>query len=133
MQNIQKIVDFVTVANWLIMFVCGLAAVMTAKQEFALGVILGGLIVAVNFHLLKNTLKKAFDPEVVLSRGRFVVFNSMVKYYLRFAVNAAIIYLLLSKQIVNPFGLIIGLSVVVASILAATLFELTRSLFREAV
>lgn len=133
MQNIHKIIDFITVANWFILFACGLVSVAAATQEFALGVILGGLIIAVNFHLLKNSLKKMFDPKIVLSRGRFVVFNSMVKYYLRFTVSAVIIYLLLSKQIVNPVGLLIGLSVVVASILAATLLELTRSLFREAV
>ncbi len=133
MQNIHKVVDFVTITNWLLLLSGGVTGLMIAPEKFTLGIILGGLIVAINFHLLKSTLKKMFDPELVLSRGHSLVFNIIVKYYIRFAVNAIIIYLLLSKQIVHPLGLVTGLSVVVASIFIAAAFELTRSFFKEAV
>ena len=133
MQNIHKVVDFVTITNWLLLLSGGVTGFMIAPEKFTLGIILGGLIVAINFHLLKSTLKKMFDPELVLHRGRSLVFNIIVKYYIRFAVSAIIIYLLLSKQIVHPLGLVAGLSVVVASIFIAAAFELTRSFFKEAV
>jgi ATP synthase I chain len=133
MQNIHKVVDFVTITNWLLLLSGGGIGLMIAPEKFTLGIILGGLIVAINFHLLKSTLKKMFDPELVLNRGHSLVFNIIVKYYIRFAVNAIIIYLLLSKQIVHPLGLVTGLSVVVASIFIAAAFELTRSFFKEAV
>ncbi len=133
MHNINKVVDFVTITNWLLLLSGGIIGMMMASEKFTLGIILGGLIVAINFHLLKSTLKQMFDPELVLSRGRSLVFNIIVKYYIRFAVSAIIIYLLLSKQIVHPLGLVTGLSVVVASIFIAAAFELTRSFFKEAV
>jgi len=133
MQNIHKVVGFVTITNWLLLFFGGITGLMIAPEKFTLGIILGGLIVAINFHLLKSTLKKMFDPELVLKRGHSLVFNIIVKYYIRFAVSAIIIYLLLSKQIVHPLGLVTGLSVVVASIFIAAAFELTRSFFKEAV
>ncbi len=133
MYNIHKTVDFVTIANWLLLLSGGIVGMMIAPAKFTLGIILGGLIVAINFHLLKNTLKKMFNPDLVINQGRFITFNIIVKYYIRFAVSGLILYLLLTKHIVNPFGLIAGLSVVVVSICIAAVFELTRLLFKEAV
>ena len=133
MHNIHKVVDSVTFLNWLLLLSGGIIGLMIAPVKFTLGIILGGLIVAINFHLLKSTLKKMFDPELVFSRGRSIMFNIMFKYYIRFAVSAIVIYLLLTQHIVHPLGLVTGLSVVVASIFIVAALELTRSLFKEAV
>ena len=43
------------------------------------------------------------------------------------------LFLLISKNIVDPLGLIAGLSVVVVSFFAATALELTRLIIKEAV
>ena len=133
MQDIQKVVNFVTTSNWLILLFGGMIGLAMTPMKFALGIIFGGLIVAINFHLLKNTLKSMFRPEVVLERGRSLVSNVMVKYYIRFAISGGLIFLLISKHIVHPLGLIAGLSVVVASMFMATVLELTRLFFKEAV
>lgn len=133
MQDVNKVVDFVTKANWLILIVGGAVGAILTPFKVALGIILGGLIVAVNFHLLKKTLSKMFDPQVVSEKGRSVIGNVMVKYYIRFAVSAGIIFLLISQRVVHPVGLLLGLSVVVASVFAATALELKRILFKEAV
>lgn len=133
MQDLQKIVNFVTTSNWLLVLFGGMIGLAMTPMKFALGVILGGLIVAVNFHLLRNTLKNMFQPEVVSEQGRSVVSNILVKYYIRFAVSGAIIFLLISKHIVHPLGLLAGLSVVVTSMFMATVIELTRLFFKEAV
>jgi len=133
MQDLQKIVNFVTTSNWLILLFGGMIGLAMTPMKFALGIIFGGLIVAINFHLLKNTLKNMFRPEVVLERGRSLVSNVMVKYYIRFAISGGLIFLLISKHIVHPLGLLAGLSVVVASMFMATAIELTRLFFKEAV
>ena len=98
------------------------------SSEFGMGIFLGGLLVTVNFHLLSRTLKKAFShPHFFSHKG--VLF----KYYLRFLASGVIIFILISKQMVDPLGLILGLSVVVGSIFLATLRELKKLIFKEAV
>ncbi len=133
MQDVQKIVDFITTSNWLILLFAGLIGVMATSTEFALGIVLGGLIAVINFHLLKKTLKTVFSPQSVSENGRSVVGGTLIKYYIRFGISGLIIYLLISKHIVHPLGLLAGLSVVVASMFLATVLELTRLFFKEAV
>ena len=133
MQDVQKIVDFITTSNWLILLVAGLIGLMATPTEFALGIVLGGLIAVINFHLLKKTLKTVFSPKIVSENGRSVVGSTLIKYYIRFGISGLLIYLLISKHIVHPLGLLAGLSVVVASMFLATVLELTRLFFKEAV
>lgn len=133
MQDLQKLVDFVTKTNWFLFVAVSLIGLIMTPAKVALGITLGGLIVAVNFHLLKNTLKNMIRPKVVLERGRSIVGNILIKYYLRFVISAALILVLISKNIVHPLGLLVGLSVVVASIFLATAIELKKILFKEAV
>lgn len=133
MQDVQKIVDFITTSNWLILFFAGSIGLMTTSTEFALGIVLGGLIAVINFHLLKKTLKTVFSPQLVSGNGRSVVVGTLIKYYIRFGISGLMIYLLISKHIVHPLGLLAGLSVVVASMFLATVLELTRLYFKEAV
>ncbi len=133
MRDLQKLIDFVTKTNWLILVFGSMIGLLLTPMNFALGIILGGLIVAINFHLLKRTLKTMIQSEVVLERGRSVVGNVLVKYYIRFAISAGLIFVLISKHIVHPVGLLAGLSVVVASIFVATALEISRLLFKEAV
>ena len=56
-----------------------------------------------------------------------------MKYYIRFIISGVIIFLLIRQQVVNPVGLFIGLSVVVASITLATMVEIKHIIFKEAV
>lgn len=133
MQDLTKVVDLITKSNWLLLVVSAMVAVMTTSMPFYLGVLAGGLIVAVNFHLLKRTIKNSIRPEVVSEKGRSLVGHVMVKYYIRFAVSALLIFLLISNHIVHPLGLLAGLSVVVASVFIVTLLVVTRLYFKEAV
>lgn len=133
MQDINKVVHFITKANWVILIAAGLISAVWTPPKVALGITLGGLIVAVNFHLLKKTLVKTFNPEVVAEKGRSVVGSVLAKYYFRFVLSAGIIFVLISNHIVHPLGLLAGLSVVVASIFTATVLEIKRLLFKEAV
>ncbi|MEX1297752.1 MAG: ATP synthase subunit I [Desulfotignum sp.] len=133
MQDLTKVVDLVTKFNWLLLVLVAMVTVMTTPTSFYLGVVAGGLIVAVNFHLLKRTIEKDIRPETVMEKGRSLTGRVLIKYYIRFAVSAVLIFLLISNHIVHPLGLLTGLSVVVASVFLVTVLVVTRLYFKEAV
>lgn len=124
----QRLIHFITRANWVVFVLASLAGMLMGTKGFAFGIIAGGLIVTVNFHLLSRTLKKALSPDRLASHHSVVA-----KYYVRFIISGIIIFILISQHWVNPFGLFIGLSVVVASISLATLMEIKRLICKEAV
>ncbi len=143
----QRMIGFVTKSNWYLFIVVTLLGFINTPFKFALGILCGGLLVTLNFHLLRSTLYKAFDASkfqtlqiaadsnenIDTINGRSILSSVIVKYYIRFAISGIVIFTLINKNIVEPIGLIIGLSVVVASIIAATALELTRLIFKEAV
>jgi hypothetical protein len=131
--NMTDIIDSAVTLNWLLLVVGGLVAVMTTSMSFYLGVMAGGLIVAVNFHLLKRTVTQMICPDQVSQKGRSLMGQVLVKYFIRFAVSGIVIFLLISNHMVHPLGLLAGLSLVVASVFLVTLFAVTRLIFKEAV
>lgn len=127
MQVEQQIVNFVSRANWVLLAGATAAGAMLASLDFALGIFSGGLIVTVNFHLLARTLQRALKPPHVASHNAV-----LAKYYVRFIVSGFVIFLLIAGGVVNPLGLVIGLSVVVMSIILATIREVKKIIFKEA-
>ena len=123
----QRLVRFITRTNWILFFITSIIGLVLLPPDIARGIIFGGLIVTINFHLLYRTLKKAFRPPRLASHN--VV---LAKYYVRFLISGIIIFLLISGHYVNPLGLFIGLSVVVVSIILATMCELSKLIFKEA-
>jgi hypothetical protein len=123
----QRLVRFITRTNWILFFITSIIGLVLLPPDIAKGIIFGGLIVTINFHLLYRTLKKAFRPPRLASHN--VV---LAKYYVRFLISGIIIFLLISGHYVNPLGLFIGLSVVVVSIILATMCELSKLIFKEA-
>jgi len=130
----RRVIDFVTRSNWYLFFIATILGFINTPFRFAFGILCGGLLVTLNFHLLRHTLYKALDPsKVIFNQGRSILNGVLMKYYIRFAISGIVIFTLINKSIVEPMGLVIGLSVVVASIMAATALELTRLIFKEAV
>ena len=126
--DIQKrILRFVICANWVFFATAFLVGLLAFQRDFALGVLAGGLIVTINFHLLARTLKKSLTPPHLVSHNVIIA-----KYYVRFIVSGVIIFFLISGHYVDPRGLFIGLSIVVASIVVATVRELKNLIFKEA-
>ncbi|MBU3949520.1 MAG: ATP synthase subunit I [Proteobacteria bacterium] len=124
----QNLLKFVTRTNWILFCIASVLGYIFAPSKFAIGIISGGLIVTINFHLLYKTLKKSLTPPHLASHN--VV---LAKYYARFMVSGFIIFILISGHYVNPVGLFIGLSVVVASIMIATILEFKKLIFKEAI
>jgi len=123
----QRILKFVTRANWILLFAASVLGFAFLPPDVARGILFGGLIVTINFHLLSRTLKTALTPPHLSSLS-----SVLAKYYLRFIVSGFIIFVLISGHYVDPLGLFIGLSVVVVSITIATTCELKHYIFKEA-
>ena len=124
----KRLLKFVIVTNWDLFAIASAAGLLATSTAFAFGIIAGGLIATINFHLLYRTLKRALTPPHITSHN--VV---LVKYYIRFVISGIILFLLISGGYVEPLGLFIGLSIVVASIMLAAIRELTKLIFKEAV
>lgn len=123
----KRILTFVTRANWVVFAAVSIGGFLLASADMLWGILFGGLIVTVNFHLLSRTLNKSLVPSNLSSRNVI-----LAKYYVRFILSGFIIFILISGHYVHPLGLFIGLSVVVASIMLATLRELKNLFFKEA-
>lgn len=124
----KRILNFVTRANWVLFGIMSIIGIFLPSREFALGLICGGLIVTLNFHMLSRTLKNALTPPYLSSHHAVIA-----KYYIRFLISGVIIFFLIANHYVNPVGLIIGLSMVVTSIVLATLIEIKKMFSKEAV
>jgi hypothetical protein len=125
----QRILRFIFWTNWILFIITSGVGLAATSFDFAKGIIFGGLIVTVNFHLLYRTLKKAFaNPKLEIPSVNAI----LAKYYVRFLASGVILFFLIAGKIVNPLGLFIGLSIVVASIMLATIIEVTKLLFKEA-
>lgn len=124
----HRLIKFITRTNWILFFIASILGFVISPPAFAKGIFFGGLIVTINFHMLSRTLKNALTPPHLSSYNVI-----LAKYYVRFVVSGIIIFILIAKGYVNPIGLIIGLSIVVASIILATIFELKRLILKEAV
>ena len=127
--DIQKrLLKFITRSNWVLFVLFSMGGWLLATPGFAWGVLCGGLLVTVNFHLLARTLRKALTPPHLSSHNAI-----LAKYYMRFIASGIIILILIAGHFVDPLGLIVGLSVVVTSIVLATLLEVKNLIFKEAV
>ena len=56
----------------------------------------------------------------------------IAKYYLRLLGTALVLFILIAYRLVNPFGLILGLSVVVINLTLVGCNEMRKILFKEA-
>jgi hypothetical protein len=121
------------IANWVGLGVLTALGYLGSGREFALGVLVGGLLVVFNFHLLhrflKGTLEKAqADPE---SKGRAQAFFA-AKQLLRYTGLVAVIFLLVRYGWVNVLGLVVGLSTVALTLTLLGFYEAMKIKNKEA-
>ncbi len=124
----KRLIRFITRTNWVLLVLAGITGFTLTTPAFAKGVVFGGLIVTINFHLLARTLNRSLKPPYLASPNVI-----LAKYYIRFIASGVIIFFLITQKVVNPVGLVVGLSVVVASIMLAALLEITKLRIKEAV
>ena len=101
--------------NWIILGILTVISFVFMPYKFALGILLGGFISIVNFHWLVRDLRKAFRS--LSEKSNTAV---MFKYYIRFAVTGIALYFIITGDLVDIIGLLIGLSTVVIAIVITT-------------
>jgi hypothetical protein len=98
--------------NWVILLVLSFMSQLLMTPAFTAGVILGGLTAIANFNLLQHTIYGAFSTKGVLKGKASII----AKFNLRLLGVGATLYILITKGLVHPVGLALGLSTVVFSI-----------------
>jgi hypothetical protein len=114
--------------NWIILAIVFIPSLIFSPIKFSLGVLLGGFISIINFYWMARSLSGIFKNQSGNVKGPV-----MIKYYIRLALTAVVLYFLISSDTVNVIGLIIGLSVVVITILTTLIFDLAKKKLIEEV
>jgi hypothetical protein len=98
--------------NWFILLMLSSMSYFLMSPVFTAGVILGGLTAIANFGLLQHTIFGAFSAKG-FTKSRISI---IAKFNLRLLGVGVILYILITKGLVHPVGLGLGLSIVVFSI-----------------
>jgi len=105
----------------MIMGILLMVSAIFMPYRFTLGMVLGGFISIVNFHWLERDLRKVFGRLSERS-GSFL----MLKYFLRFAVTAVALYFIITGNIIDIVGLLVGLSTVVITMVVTAIAAFSK-------
>ena len=125
----EALIKKIELFNWVLLVLLTSSGFVFSSREFGFGVLVGGILAIGNFHLMKRSLFRALDPQ---KKGKSRFFY-LFKYYLRFAALGLIIALLLIKGWVSPFGMLLGLSIIVLGIALVGFHEARKFFFKGVV
>ena len=109
------------ITNWALLATLVAGSLLLRSSRFSLGVLYGGLISIVNFHWLYRNLLNVFTKHP--SQARKAI---LVRYTIRLAVTGLVLYWIISGNLADVIGLVIGLSVVVLNIILTTVLVLSK-------
>lgn len=115
--------------NWFTLLVLSSMSYFLLKPQFTTGVILGGLTAIANFSVFQHTICSAFSPEGPKKKKISII----LKYQLRLLCLGVILYILITKGLVHPVGLALGISTVVFSIVGMGIYLALKMRTGEAV
>ena len=95
--------------------------------KMSLGFLLGGLIGVFNFVVLKRTVA-AVGQVVVEGRATRSVKRQVFKFFFRYLLLAAVLYVIFKSSAVSVYGLFLGLFLPVGAILIEAGYELYSAL-----
>jgi hypothetical protein len=117
--NDENIVTALNAGSWILLALMAGAGLLLVSRNFALGVLAGGVLAIANFHWLHSIIKRA----LLLSANKADSF-ARIRYVLRLAIVALIIWILILRCNIDLIGLLVGLSVLVINIFALTIYRL---------
>jgi len=121
-ENDDNLFRTLIAAGWLLLALLIACGWIFISQRFAAGIACGGLLALGNTFWLKRSIERAMGLEP-RQAGRFAV----VRYVLRLAVLAGVLYLLIVTVGIDIIGLIAGLSVLVLVIIGFSLYRAART------
>jgi hypothetical protein len=118
---------------WIVLAVLTIFGWVWFGRELATGILVGGLLAVLNFHIMAHVLGSTLnrqwsDKEEWQTAGSQAVSFMTLKYILRFTILAVIIFFLVKDGWVNIFGLVVGLSTVVLTLIVLGILE-SRKIF----
>jgi hypothetical protein len=123
--------------SWVVLLVLTSAALLFGSLSFAWSVLAGGLISIASFFLSNRDIVRLVDSVVSLpdlddrkataERGQR---GYLLKFWLRIISIAVALLVLIKWQLVNIFGLILGLSTVVVAIVFISINVAVHYVFR---
>ena len=121
-------------ANWIVLAVLVAVGFLWQGPKFGLGVLMGGLLVVINFHWLHHNLKNLLEGPAKVPEGQHGASKAFfaLRQVLRFIVTLVVIYLLLRQDWVNVIGLVVGLSTTVLTLMAVAVIEVIKLKKKEA-
>jgi hypothetical protein len=118
----------IELANWIILTVIFIPALIFAPFKFALGILLGGFISIINFYWMDRNLRSVFAKNTGNVKGQIVG-----KYFLRLGLTGVILFFLIAYKTVDVIGLLIGLSIVIINIILNIFTNITKKNFLKEV
>jgi hypothetical protein len=115
----ENIVTVLNVGSWILLALMAGAGLLLVSRKFALGVLAGGVLAIANFHWLHSIMKRALLLPVEKVSG-----FARIRYVLRLAIVAIIIWIMIIRFGIDLIGLLVGLSVLVINIFALTIYRL---------
>jgi len=112
----------IEIVNWIVLAVLFLLALILTPIKFALGILLGGFISIVNFYWMERGLRDLFNN----NSSKSIKARIIIKYYIRLALIAIVLYFLIAYSTVNVIGLLIGLSVGVINIIITLITTMAK-------
>jgi hypothetical protein len=123
--------------SWVVLLVLTSAALLFGSLSFAWSVLAGGLISIASFFLSNRDIVRLIDSVVSLpdldDRKATAVQGQrgyLLKFWLRIISIAVVLLVLIKWQLVNIFGLILGLSTVVVAIVFISINVAVHYIFR---
>jgi hypothetical protein len=121
-ENDQNLFRTLTAASGILLVLLVGGGWVFGSPQFAAGIACGGLLALGNTFWLKRSIVQAMGLEP-RQAGRFAV----VRYLVRLAVLAALLYLLIVRVGIDIIGLVVGLSVFVIVIIGCSLYRAARN------
>lgn len=132
MMSLQRL----QVTSWLYLAVITIAAGFAFSLTFALSVFAGGVISIVSFWVSHtdvmgyiNTLSETTDPEQQKEKRKKGKSGYLLKFWIRIAIIGVVLFFLIKSEMINIFGLILGLSTVVFTITVTAMIVAWRYFF----
>jgi len=110
----------IELANWIVLGVCFVSSFVFLSYNFALGILLGGLISIANFCWLSKDLANLFQRFYDTAKPKQYI---LVRYFMRFIVTGVVLFFVITQMPVSVIGLVLGLSIVVVSVILTVLIE----------
>lgn len=111
----------IELTGWVLLALLIAGSLPFRSYRLTLGIALGGIISVINFHMLSGNLRNFFVQDV--NRIKVAVVR---RYYIRMAITAILLFLIISGNIADVIGIVIGLSVIVLDITLTTILTIFR-------